>query len=68
MDLQEAVEFFDHWIPEDPISNRWQAWQTLKSAVLAQQTHNKQSAPCSHEQRRSAIVCPICNEIDYFTD
>jgi hypothetical protein len=46
---------------------RYVNWLEAKVENL-QQTNNKQSTPCSHEQRRSAIVCPICNDIDYFTD
>ena len=35
-----------------------EAWQTLKTAVLAQQTNNKQSTPCSKCGTDRVLMCP----------
>ena len=37
---------------------RREDWQTLKSVVLAQQTNNKQSTPCSKCGTDRVLMCP----------
>jgi len=40
-----------------------EAWQTLKSAVLAQQTNNKQSTPlCSCGKVATNFYCDECDD------
>lgn len=52
MDLNEAITTIEYHITVTGrgLSSTNEAWQTLKAAVLAQQTTNTQSAPC----------CPDC--------
>ena len=45
MTIDEAVRNLDNLLIACDQSGR-EAWQTLKTAVLAQQTNNKQSTPC----------------------
>jgi predicted SprT family Zn-dependent metalloprotease len=49
--LEEIIQHIDHVISIVPGSAILsdEEWQTLKSAVLAQQTNNKQSTPCEHD-------------------
>jgi hypothetical protein len=35
MDINQAISFFDNHIVNDEYSEYYQAWQTIKSAVLA---------------------------------
>jgi len=37
---------------------RREDWQTLKTVVLAQQTNNKQSTPCSKCGTDRVLMCP----------
>ena len=60
MTIDEAVRNLDNLLIACDQSGR-EAWQTLKTAVLAQQTNNKQSTPCHwcdgvHPMLNHAIV------------
>lgn len=54
MDINEAVLVFDNAIMSK-VEHR--AWQTLKTAALAQQTNNTQSTPCLCKQCFSFKQC-----------
>ena len=70
-----AITFEQWWesMDREPLTYGYEyakeGWNAaIKNMEAVATSYNKQSTPCSHEQKRSAIVCPICNEIDYFTD
>ena len=42
----QAIEILDQFMPDTDDQICLEAWQTLKAAVLAQQSNNKQSTPC----------------------
>lgn len=47
MSVQEAVDILDNYgLPRSACDGVREAWQTLKAAVLAQQTNNNGSTPC----------------------
>ena len=48
-DLKLAYDIVDNYFECGEQSAISDAWQTLKTAVLAQQTTNKQSTPCEHD-------------------
>ena len=50
MDIKEAITILGAVVAEDKSVFVHEAWQTLKSAVLAQQTNNKQSMPLSKDK------------------
>lgn len=52
MTLQEAIENLIDYYGDDMESNKYvrEEWQTLKTAVLAQQTNNTGSPKCLHER------------------
>ena len=55
MTLQEAVDHLDRFCDFSSPSDIAEAWQTLKAAVLAQQTNNSaMDATCD------TIECPDC--------
>ena len=58
MTIDEAVRNLDNLLIACDQSGR-EAWQTLKAAVLAQQTHNTASLPCLCEDctRRTLGSC-----------
>jgi hypothetical protein len=61
--LQEVIDFLDHQFSmKDATILYRDQWQTLKSAVLAAQPTNCQSAPCSFCGRAVTVQFPICFE------
>ena len=59
MTVEEAVVVLDKILNLHPPLPEGPAWQTLKAAVLAQQTHNTASLPCLCEDctRRTLGSC-----------
>ena len=45
-DIDSALRYLDTFIEQRGWKEVFEAYQTLKAAVLAQQANNKQSTPC----------------------
>ena len=64
MDINEALDTIILYLPMNSPAVVAEAWQTLKAAVLAQQTTSKQSAPCyqcaEYLRDGGANYCPNC--------
>ena len=58
-DISECIKIVDRLVSETSYEHEREAWQTLKTAVLAQQTTNKQSAPSTYISE-GVVFCAAC--------